>query len=124
MDKHIIYLPQCIKEKILSYIYFTKEVGEKMIVINKMILYYDHYLFQEIRKVFLNRVLILYYRITTFIKNNLILMKKINNKMSPFLKSVYPDSKFDNQTFEHVRKLFHCMNIIEKQKAYTFIMNF
>ena len=47
---------------------------------------------------------------------------KINQYMNPFLKSIYPDYRFELQTLEHIENVIKHMNIVEKQKAYNYIM--
>ena len=122
MNESIIQLPNVIQNKILSYLYFSDEVGKQMKIVNKIIINYDYYLIKELREVFIHRILTLYFRMSKFIKLNPHIYSKINKYTNPILKSIYPDSKFDLDTLKHVEKIFSYMNIIEKQKAYNYIM--
>ena len=122
MDEFIIQLPEVIKNKITSYLYFSDEVSNKIKIVNHMIQYYDSYLFAEFRKIFIHRILILYFRLTKFIKLNPSIYHKINHYMNPYLKIIYPDPKFDLQTLIHIEKIIKHMNIVQKQRAYNYIM--
>jgi len=122
MNEYIIQLPKVIQNKILSYLYFSDVVGKQMRIVNKIITHYDYYLIKELREVFIHRVLTLYFRLTKFIKSNPHIYSKINKYTNPILKSIFPDSKFDLDTLKHIEKVMAYMNIIEKQKAYNYIM--
>tara|TARA_B100000900_G_scaffold340817_1_gene303728 strand:+ start:358 stop:744 length:387 start_codon:yes stop_codon:yes gene_type:complete len=124
MDEFIIQLPEVIKNKITSYLYFSDEVSNKIKIVNNMICYYDNYIFAEFKKVFVYRILTLYFRLTKFIKLNPSIYHKINHYMNPYLNSIYPDPnpKFDLQTLTHIEKVIKHMNIVQKQRAYNYIM--
>ena len=124
MNEFIIQLPEVIKNKITSYLYFSDEVSNKIKIVNHIIQYYDSYLFAEFRKIFVHQILILYFRLTKFIKLNPSIYHKINHYMNPYLNSIYPDPnpKFDLQTLTHIEKVIKHMNIVQKQRAYNYIM--
>ena len=42
--------------------------------------------------------------------------------MNPYLNSIYPHPKFDLQTLTHIEKVIKHMNIVQKQRAYNYIM--
>lgn len=122
MNKYIIQIPKVIQNKILSYLYFSDKVANQMKIVNKIIINYDYYLMKELREVFIHRILTLYFRLTKFIKLNPHIYSKINKCTNPVLKSIYPSSIFELDTLKHVEKVFAYMNIVEKQKAYNYIM--
>ena len=122
MNHRIIHLPKVIQDKIISYLYFSDEVANQIKIVNKIITHYDYYLIKELREVFIHRILTLYFRLSKFINLHPHINDKINQYMNPFLKSIYPDYRFELQILEHIENVIKDMNILEKQKAYNYIM--
>ena len=122
MNNHIIHLPKTIQDKIISYLYFSDEVANQIKIVNKIITHYDYYLIKELREVFIHRIITLYFRLSKFINLHPHINDKINQYMNPFLKSIYPDYRFELQTLEHIENVIKHMNIVEKQKMYNYIM--
>lgn len=107
---YVKHLPEVVKQVIQSYLYFSDPVSRQMRIVNYTILHYDKFLWDEISAIFHNRMFTLYFRITLFLENNL---HQYNKKFLPIT---------DDAIKKYVQNLFLHFNVIEKQKAYNYIM--
>lgn len=107
--KKVSELPHNIQMHIQSYLYFSKEVAEQMRVVNYIIKNYDDLLWKEIKRIFHHDMNKLYTRFMQYMYTN-----------ETFFFTSYYCNSIDSE--EQVMCIIQHMNIIEKQKAYNYIM--
>ena len=103
-------LPEELKRKIQSYLYFSDRVSKSMRIVNYTILQYDILLWNEIKQVFQCRLHTLYFRLRRF-------MEQRQWEEEDLGEIIFPN---DIETY--VQRLFKSWNICKKQGAYNYIM--
>ncbi len=103
-------LPEELKRKIQSYLYFSDRVSKHVRIINYTILQYDILLWNEIKQVFQCRLHTLYFRLRRFMDHRQWEEEDLGEVISP------------NDIETYVQRLFKSWNICKKQGAYNYIM--
>ena len=122
MINFVIDLPEEIKIKISSYLYFSNENAKYMRIVNGIVNNYSFYLLREMKILYENNIDTLLLRLLLFIYTSPNIIFKQQNYNSQFYDEYYQENI--NSKLLFIASLMNNMNIIENQKAYKFVTSY
>ena len=120
--KFIQELPEDIKIKISSYLYYSSDKAKHIKIVNGIVKNYSYYLLREMKILYNQDIKLLLLRLVLFIYTN----PNISYKQEMYNKYILNNFNYENKKnmIYLIEKLMNTMNIIEKQKAYKFIVSY
>lgn len=122
MINFVIDLPEEIKIKISSYLYFSNENAKYMTIVNGIVNNYSFYLLREMKILYENNIDVLLLRLLLFIYTSPNIIFKQQKYNSQFYNEYYHENISSKLLF--IESLMNNMNVIENQKAYKFVTSY
>ena len=122
MMNQLYLLPNEVQRKIQSYLYFSYETSKSIQIVNYIIKNYSSILMKEFTSVFFDRYSTLYYRLIQFLMINQDIKTHVERSINPYMYEFLYQPFQDDVVLKQVKNIIQKMSMIQKQKAYNYIM--
>ena len=122
MMNQLYLLPNEVQRKIQSYLYFSYETSKSIQIVNYIIKNYSSILMKEFTSVFFDRYSTLYYRLIQFLMINPDIKTHVERSINPYIYEFLYQPFQDDVVLKQVKNIIQKMSMIQKQKAYNYIM--